>query len=1283
MKLLRQSLNILGKIALVVAIAAVSLVMFSPNIIARYLQGYANRVYLNPIGYRLSYQNFKGDFLGTMNFSEVSIRSMDGRVAIVALNADLNIDIIRLLPRDLAFDEISIDTLIVEVPTGTGDRLERIPIEKLPWLSVRHLLIKRGTISTADGDLTFRLEGQLELRDRATLDEASIELAHPSLADTVGLKATRLEFDGATLTVTDGEARHGGSRIVLAGSIDLLPELAFDLRAAATTLDPIKLLPDWLAVNGFLGRIRGTPERVELQLSLDATTQGKTFDRAEIRLVVRPAAIDLTRLNLVLNGQQITASGNLKSEGESRIEARLSAADPAEFIPGAAKMILDGRVTAIFPSGVNNWESISVALDLNRLQYQGKQVSRIRGRIARNGNIWSITDTVSARLPGGDVQLWGNIDAAERALDIEVYLHADSLAMLLAMFDLPEVSGRADGQMWISGSELSPSLTGALLLSNTSFAGLSADQSFVQFVLQDVRSHPNGRLLASLGDLDLFGLPAEGIELELFLSGDTLRANYLRIYQGVERLATKGFARLVHPYELVLDTLTVTRNTEPLAAGPLTLRETADGSFAISNRIEVAGGTIGLSGTWDSQADFDIDLSVENIDLERLYRFLGQPAAYRGIVVADGKIANHGNRLDVSGEFQASNGTSGEIPFSRVESVFDIHGGTLTLHNLDWTGLEGSWAAKGSFIYADDPDRFGSLGAVTAINLQGSLDHYQFHELQSALPWSMQTYGLMSGTFQVTGSPEAPHYVADLRATAPRFDRITGRWLSGHLDYQDELLTFKNLELRTARGHYTGGGYLPADLSPTAEKLDVIRDRPVNLLFKGAASELEFLPPYFDEIDSLQGDYRMELALSGSFGRLIRDGWVGVQDGRAELFMMENPITSITGRAVIEANQLRVLNMTGKTPKPSTTGVIGQVGAFFSRIGGQANRDESHIEVSGTMDMTEFFHPGFNLQITGSKVYFATPLREIEAVGNASFSVVGKDTIHINGQFIPDPGALVFAAEIIGPRSYNVPEPDGGVLILHNINIPFYGGALVKNSEVDAEVEGEITLTATGSEDFRFAGNVELVQGTFDYNGYSFDIIEGSVLLDPSEFNPQFYIRAVTEVELPARTDFNSAGSPELELTEITLTMSGKLDEPNLLLESNSTAYTQSDLLQLLALGDASLAIPDAVVTAGRSVSNLILRELQRDARKTVGLDRLRILTGGSRTTLPGQSGIRVSLGKRLSPRLYVGIQADPTLSFNQYQYRVAYRLNRTMSLEGSLDPNGLYQINYRIKYRY
>jgi hypothetical protein len=56
---------------------------------------------------------------------------------------------------------------------------------------------------------------------------------------------------------------------------------------------------------------------------------------------------------------------------------------------------------------------------------------------------------------------------------------------------------------------------------------------------------------------------------------------------------------------------------------------------------------------------------------------------------------------------------------------------------------------------------------------------------------------------------------------------------------------------------------------------------------------------------------------------------------------------------------------------------------------------------------------------------------------------------------------------------------------------------------------------------------------------------------------------------------------------------------------------------------------------------------------------------------------------------LYIGVQADPTLSFNQYQ--IAYRLSRRtislgtvdQSVVGSVDEDGLYQVKYRLKLRY
>ncbi|UCD38635.1 MAG: translocation/assembly module TamB domain-containing protein, partial [Fidelibacterota bacterium] len=92
-------------------------------------------------------------------------------------------------------------------------------------------------------------------------------------------------------------------------------------------------------------------------------------------------------------------------------------------------------------------------------------------------------------------------------------------------------------------------------------------------------------------------------------------------------------------------------------------------------------------------------------------------------------------------------------------------------------------------------------------------------------------------------------------------------------------------------------------------------------------------------------------------------------------------------------------------------------------------------------------------------------------------------------------------------------------------------------------------------------------------------------------------------------------------------------------------------------------------------------RRFEENARQVSGLDRFQIQTASPRSIIPEPEEVRFHIGKRLSPRLYVGVQADPTLSFNQYQ--IAYRLNRNISLVGSVDENGLYQAKFRLKIRY
>ncbi|MEE9466002.1 MAG: translocation/assembly module TamB domain-containing protein, partial [Candidatus Neomarinimicrobiota bacterium] len=771
----------------------------------------------------------------------------------------------------------------------------------------------------------------------------------------------------------------------------------------------------------------------------------------------------------------------------------------------------------------------------------------------------------------------------------------------------------------------------------------------------------------------LFGEPAEGGEAEFIFAGDTVFTNYFRLYNGFDKLATSGFMIWRDSIQLMLDTLTVIRNSELLSTGRLLARWDVDRAVLKHQSFTLAGGVISLAADWRDAGDFSFQLSTsKSVDIERFYRLLGRPPTILGNLDLHVSASNRERNFRLSGNLIARDGHFNRIPFTKVKTEFELDDHRLSFPTLDWRTAEGQATITGTVTYLVDSENPLGLGKADSLQFSSQLTDYQFNDLQPYLPWRYETHGLATGSFSVGGLVTDPMYEAQLAFKAPRFDRITGDSLSGKMHYEDKTLSFSNLYLKSPTGVYAGGGTLPLDLRPGTPESEMIIDGPVDMTIAGIASQLDWFAGYFDAIDSLHGDFKLNLSLGGTWARLIRNGRLQVTNGRAELFVMENPITNITGDLLLQDNQFRVLHLSGRTPRETS-------GELFRRIRKRVigslpvrrGRDKSQLGVTGSLDMTEFFSPRFDLQLTGKEVYFSTALKEIEAVGTADFTITGKDLVSFRGDFVPEPGGLIIRKELAGPESYIIREPDEGTIIIYNIHVPFHTGAWVRNTEVDAEIEGELTLTAVGSEEFRYAGTVDAVGGDLIYNGYQFEIEEATVIFEPSQFNPQFTLRAVTEIPVG------------LEPVDVTLILTGTLEEPSMNFQYPPTiSLTDSDLLSLFTLGDPAISEGDPALAATKGLGRIMLRESEQYARRVSGLDRFQIQTGSYRNPL-GSEGLRFNLGKRLSPNVYVGLQADPTLNLNQYGYQVALRLSSTMSLEVSSRSPGLYEVNYRIKYRY
>lgn len=1251
MKRWQKILQFLGRALLVLLVAGLTVIAFFPGVLTKYLQTYANRKYLSPLGLRVSYSGFEGDILGAIKFRDFTVTSETGGFALIAKNAVLNVDYLRLLRRDLALDELFVERLHLQLrAVGASVPPQRFDLGTLPWVSIQDLTIANGHISQGDSQFWLRLTGELDVSDVITLSAAHIAIASPQFPDTAWLQGERFTFDGARIELDAGSFEYRDNLVAVDGRLAVLPNVELDLQFSSDHFQPPDALPQWLECYSIEGQLTGHPASLRGEISMGLITSGRPLDQADAVFQLTSDGIRVDRSVFKLGGQRVEVRGVIPKDGSLTLTTSFSQARLADFIPGLPDLVLDGAVGLEVDWAGGRPTAMELDLALNHINYRDNTFRDISGKVALDGQVWTIKDTTTLRFSGSDIQLWGSADAGSETLDLELYLQTDSLDGLLAALDLPPVGGRANGQVWASGSWDNPSVTGAVMLNETHYQGLTVGQAFIQFIMDSTLTHPRGRLRASTGDLDLLGVPAEGGEAEFIFKGDTVYASTLRLYQGMDKLDAHGYISLTDHLQVVLDTVTVWRNTEVLTAGHATVQWAENGADIRPATVEVAGGTLILSGKWFDGDNFAVQASADEIDMERLLRFLGMPTRITGTASAAVDLSLRAGRPVLTGTLAAAEGEFDQLPFSNLHADFSLLDRRLDIQEFVWQHAGGEGSFRGALDYTWDPSRPGGLGALESIDIQAIFVDLALSDLRPVLPWRFDTEGSLTGKLTARGPAEAPIYSGDFRIEDPRFDRVVGERLEGHLRYDQQVLAFSDLALTTASGSFSGGGTLPIDLRPTMGTLGVVKDAPVDLAFAGATSRLDFLTPYFADIDSINGDFDIELSLTGTFRKLVRNGRVTARNGRIELFIMENPIVHVQGDLVIEDNLLSINRLEGRTPRDN-----------------QRDKDDSHLAVSGTMDMTRFFKPYFNLQITGEKVYFTRPLKEIEVVGSPSFTIVGRDSIYFLGQFTPEPNGVVLRLGFAGPESYALRKTDEGTIVVYNIHVPLYSGATVDNGDVNAEIEGEITLLKVGSEEFRFAGSVDVISGSFVYNGYEFLFDEGRITFESSTFNPQFFIRATTQVEP--------------DMTDVTLVLSGTMEDHLFSFEYSSAEYTESDLLQLFALGKNPEEAVDPALSAGLSIKDILLRRIQEDARQASGLDRFRIQTTSPRTLIPSPQQVRIHLGKRLTPRLYVGLQADPTLSFNQYQ--IAYRLNRNLSVVGSIDENGLYQGGLRLKIRY
>ncbi len=238
------------------------------------------------------------------------------------------------------------------------------------------------------------------------------------------------------------------------------------------------------------------------------------------------------------------------------------------------------------------------------------------------------------------------------------------------------------------------------------------------------------------------------------------------------------------------------------------------------------------------------------------------------------------------------------------------------------------------------------------------------------------------------------------------------------------------------------------------------------------------------------------------------------------------------------------------------------------------------------------FDPIYDLKIKGKEIHFRTLLGDMDGIVNIDLELTGRDTIDISG--VIEPVDAVMYQEFASEYDVEIEEEEGSTVINYKLNFPITGDFALRNSQIDAHLSGELSMTKFGNKSSDFGGELYVRDGKFYYYGDVFNISDGYLVLDKKGFNPYLDISAQTKINQ--------------ELIYIQLV--GRLDNPQLVLESSS-GFSDSDIIELLTIRSRFEDQEISATGFGNRAQNILGAYLERQLEKNIlqvtGLEQLKI----------------------------------------------------------------------------
>lgn len=1170
-------------------------------------------------------------------------------------------------------------------------------------LQIEEFLISAAGISRPDSQASALLNiaysrSKLQIANggvTAECDTADLEV--PTIGEQFRFKNLIVRLQQDTLWVEQCDLQNRAATLKLAGEVLFKPQLQAHFRFQLRNLlarerlaqnEPFFSRHDFL---NLAGELMLTGQDVQLKANFDGRFRNRRIQDGRLVGGLQQNRLQITQFSCRADSEsfQIGVRGELNRRLVATVA--LNKINTQAWDLTRQKTDLNGRILLTSDGPLTRPQILTVAIDLQQSTLETFDFNYVQGGLRYEQGFVTISDTLRLKLGETQLSVTGLVNLNDSTLDCRAYFNGIKADLLADFLQVDTLLGQLDGFIEATGNLTAPDLRGWVRGHAFGLPNITFEEGIGRFGLVNLREGRYGDVFfeATNARTPLIKEEIPLTSLIIRFEGDTTFVQMAKIVS--ERLDIEAQGWITGRGDVALQKLKIQRGGNLLSSlDPIRFNFACDTIKLRQMRFALNRSRIDISTALVKYRLHDLKVQMNGLSLALVNDFFPTLPPIGGQLQGTIEYRSYNSHPILKGNLVWENGRYAKTRFKQL--LFDgvLNEKQLQIGNIKIVDLQDGYLMASGRVgsrllvqprapfYPDD-----SLNiSVTASNfhLGGDLGlPARFANLES----------LVSGSVLVYHTLCKPRLSYDLNLDKPAWGDVKAQVIHLKGIYQDDRLSWTEILAVDDGGTMRGRGYMGFTLSFAPLKVHIAPDAPVSVNLTAHSTNLSLLAALIDDLESATGNFDLALGIAGTFAHPIRSGNISIKNATLTLESIENPITGVNGSAVVKNNILEIVSFTGFMKKPLTPVRLERFREKFKAavwdvlFPPKIAPEVPNLNITGRIDLTTFFRPRYDLKLEGEDIYIRTLLAEQEGTLNAAITVKGRDTLAIEGEV--DIIDFVLRNEFNEERKIaETPTMPSSIFKTVNLHTMIPGSFYFQNSQLDCELEGELWITQAGTDPYRFAGTLDVRKGKFFYLGWEFELLSGTIIFEPTDFNP------ILDIE--AQVDLASYGLNDTTVTQtgkgteyVTVKLSGYLDDPSLTFESAN--YSQSDILMYLMRTQnfTSQGLKQEQISA--DAMNIFGRYFERQIEKNItrfsGLDEFELRTRSNLLAAQSNDQWSILLGRKIAPNLYFKYERTFNLLEPYQQFGLEYRLNRNMSLVGEIDQNGLFNISYSLKFRY